>query len=234
MPRPQPSNYLAGTSGDDTLDSSGSTEDWTINGFAGNDAITGGSGHDSLLGGRGDDLINGSAVDLLIDGGAGIDTLSFTASGSGVRVDLASGGMAAVGTPLQPERVARIENIIGSSFNDILVGNRSANELDGGGGNDHLHPVGSGDFLTGGSGADEFFIFGASRTVTITDFHFNEGDRLQVEGPTPSIDWVDGFAPDADGNLQQAWIAICDRLSGADLQVIVLGADTAPSSAWFI
>ena len=56
MPKPPSGNYLVGTSGNDILDRRGHTDDWKIDGRAGDDTIYGGSGHDSLFGGRGDDL----------------------------------------------------------------------------------------------------------------------------------------------------------------------------------
>ena len=40
MPKPLPGNILVGTSGDDTLDRRGYTDDWKIDGRAGNDIFT--------------------------------------------------------------------------------------------------------------------------------------------------------------------------------------------------
>ena len=92
MPKPS-ANYLVGTSGDDTLDRRGYTEDWKIDGRGGKDTIYGGSGHDSLFGGRGDDLIYASAEDAAIDGGTGEDTVSFLYSTTGVRAELLDGAL---------------------------------------------------------------------------------------------------------------------------------------------
>jgi Ca2+-binding RTX toxin-like protein len=237
MPKPVSGNYLAGTSGDDTLDRRGFSDDWTIDGRAGNDTIYGGDGHDSLNGGRGNDLIYASIDDAAIAGGAGVDTVSFLYSATAVRVDLADGGVGPwpsdPNNPIRFNVISGVENVTGTELGDRITGNRAVNELDGGAGNDDLIARGTGDFVTGGTGADMFFLQSVTRSVTITDFHFNEGDRLNVDG-SPIFSWVDGFAPDADGNIQQAWIGTCDQLSGPDLQVIVLGADTAPSAAWLI
>ena len=223
MPKPLPENYLAGTPGDDTLDIRGNSADFTVDGRAGNDTIYGGNGHDSLLGGRGDDLIYASVEDTLIDGGGGVDTVSFLyhsdISGAGVDTRLLN--------------FANVENLTGSSYGDVLVGNRSRNELDGGEGNDWLRAFGSGDFLTGGADADTFDVSAVSRTVTITDFHYNEGDRIRIEGGA-QFSWVNGVGEDADGNVQQAWIGTCDLLFGGTRTVIVLGADTTPSGDWII
>ena len=237
MPRPIPANYLAGTSGDDVLDISSQTADYTVDGRAGDDTIYGGSGHDILLGGRGDDLIYASVEDSFVDGGGGADTVSFVnfsdVSGLGVEARLQGGLLGLTVGTLQTDVFAGVENLTGSNYDDILGGNRSVNELDGGAGNDLLLAAGRGDFLTGGTGADTLAVTGATRTVTITDFHYNEGDRIQLEGGA-TFDWVQGSGVDADGNVQSAWIGTCDPLFGGTLQVVVLGFDTAPSPGWII
>jgi len=233
MPKPVSGNYLAGTSGDDTLDRRGYADDWTIDGRAGNDTIYGGSGHDSLLGGRGDDLIHGSIEDLVIDGGGGVDTVSFSESAAGVEARLQGGLIGPTTGVLQASVLAGVENLTGSSHNDILAGNRSRNELNGGAGNDLLLASGTGDFLTGGDGGDTFEITSVTRTVTITDFHYSEGDRIRIEGGA-TFSWIEGSGVDAEGNVQGAWIGTCDLLSGGTRTVIVLGADTTPSDDWII
>ena len=138
---------------------------------------------------------------------------------------LASGGAQ------RPDVLVNVENLTGSEFGDYLGGNRSVNKLDGGGGNDWLHAWGSGDFLTGGTGADTFDVSSVTRTVTITDFDYGDGDRIHIEGGA-DMSWVSGSRADADGNVQSAWIGTCNRLSGGTLEVVVLGSDTAPSSDW--
>ncbi|MFL6757815.1 MAG: hypothetical protein ACJ8E4_07420 [Sphingomicrobium sp.] len=237
MPRPLPANYLAGTSGDDTLDIRGFVDDYTVKGLAGNDRIYGGSGHDSIDGGRGNDLIYASADDAAIIGGAGLDTVSFFYSGTGVRVQLADGAVGVwpsdPNNPITLDVLSGVEKVIGSEHDDSITGSRGVNELVGGAGNDDLIPRGSGDFLTGGTGADKYFIDAATRSVTITDFHFNEGDRFQMDAAA-EFSWVEGTAQDADGNPQPAWIGTCDLLFGGTLTVNVLGADTAPSADWII
>lgn len=236
MPNPQAPNTLVGDSGDNILDISAQTADYTVDGRAGNDTIIGGGGHDRLYGGRGDDLIFASPDDLEINGGPGADTVSFANSDTGVLVSLSDG---AVGPntpgPVPTHVIKTVENVTGSDFNDQLLGNRAVNELNGGDGNDSLQPYGSGDFLTGGAGADTFFPLGPfTKTVTITDFHYNEGDRLDMDG-SPQFDWVQGSGVDADGNVQAAWIGTCDLLSGGTLEVVVLGYDTDPTiTNWFI
>lgn len=248
MPRPLPANTLVGTSGDDFLDIRTYTDDWTVDGRAGNDTIYGGSGHDKLYGGRGNDLIYASPEDTLIDGGAGIDTVSFLYSATGVRVELWDGGLGEWPTdPTNPYRsnvLKNIENVTGSNFDDFINGSRAVNELDGGDGNDRLLAWGSGDFLTGGTGADTFdvrqvvdSVRRGTETVTVTDFQYNDGDRINAGGATPDqLDWVFGSGYDAEGNPQPAWVGTWHMPSGGTFELIVFGtADNSPLvTDWFI
>lgn len=124
----------------------------TISGLGGNDELYGFGGNDTLDGGSGDDtLIGGSGADTLI-GGSGIDIASYISALSGVRADLASPSKNS-GDALG-DTFSGIENLTGSSFNDVLSGNNSANVLIGGDGDDSLNGLGDGDILIGGAGND--------------------------------------------------------------------------------
>ena len=50
IPKQVPANYVVGTSGDDQIDISAETADFTVDGRGGNDTIRGGAGSDSLYG----------------------------------------------------------------------------------------------------------------------------------------------------------------------------------------
>ena len=63
-----------------------------------------------------------------------------------------------------------IENAIGGSARDYLVGNDVSNKLSGNGGNDVLNGLKGDDFLTGGAGADEFRFTEIGGKDKITDF----------------------------------------------------------------
>ena len=138
----------------------------TLNGGGGNDMLIGGAGNDHFVGGGGEDTVsyaNAKAavtVSLLATsaqqtGGAGIDTLS------------------------------AIEDLIGSSFNDTLFGDKNANKIDGGAGNDVIKGAGGADTLTGGAGADHFVYAALSDSTlsaydTITDFSHADGDKIDL------------------------------------------------------
>ncbi|MGB1214345.1 MAG: M10 family metallopeptidase C-terminal domain-containing protein, partial [Pikeienuella sp.] len=133
---------LAGQAGDDSLD-----------GGIGNDTLDGGDDDDTLRGDTGDDtLIGGRGADLL-DGGADFDVASYETAGQRVRVDL-SGQAAATGDATGDVYVD-IERIKGSDFNDILLGDATANDLEGGDGADDLRGRDGDDTLIGGAGGDQ-------------------------------------------------------------------------------
>ena len=143
-------DVLSGGDGDDTLNA-GDGDDQLDGGAgkdrlfasAGNDILDGGAGDDELDGADGDDSLNGGDGDDLlrpgggintVDGGAGIDTLDFSAGGP-VGIDLGNHTVsgAAAGTTF-----TNVENVNGSGFNDIIIGDSGNNVLAGGAGADQL------------------------------------------------------------------------------------------------
>ena len=72
---PDVNTVFMGTSGNDIIDLSGSTENLVVTGGEGDDVISTGSGHDILKGGEGDDILSGGAGSDLLMGGEGDDTL---------------------------------------------------------------------------------------------------------------------------------------------------------------
>lgn len=151
---------LNGGRGSDTLNGGGGND--RLFGGSGNDKLDGGPGSDYVDGGRGDDpkvsggpgdfdiVVGNTGIDR-IDGGPGEhDIASYTTSTVPIAVDLGAGRM--VGEV--NERLSGIEDVLGGSGNDTLIGNAAANRLDGGPGDDHLRAVGPGDAAFGGPGSD--------------------------------------------------------------------------------
>ncbi len=143
------SQWLGGDSADDTFIGS-SQGDW-ITSSAGQDTIRSGAGNDVISAGAADDFIDGGAGADTITGGDGSDTLSYESASSGVELNLST-GLGTLGDAAC-DRVANVENIIGSNYNDRLLGDAERNTLIGGRGN---------DTLIGGQGDDIY--------------HFNRGD----------------------------------------------------------
>ncbi|HLO76604.1 MAG TPA: cadherin domain-containing protein [Magnetospirillum sp.] len=108
---------------------------------------TGNSLANILFGGGGDDILKGGVgADQLI-GGVGSDTASYEGSTAGVTVNLADA--TASGGDATGDRLSGIENVVGSSYVDVLTGDANANMLDGGIGR---------DTLTGGAGDDVYWV----------------------------------------------------------------------------
>ncbi len=141
---------LNGGGGDDVIDGGNGMD--VLNGGAGGDLLSGGVGNDTLNGGTGNDnLIGGAGADNL-DGGADIDQAGYNSATAAVRADLlvsASNTGAAAG-----DTYTSIENLRGSDFNDVLLGDNSANDIFGHIGNDRLIGRDGADRLFGGVGDD--------------------------------------------------------------------------------
>ena len=123
----------------------------TFRAGAGNDSLWGGAGDDTLAGEAGDDLIAGGGGADLIDGGAGTDTADYSASPGAVQIALGATG---TGGDAEGDALTAVENLIGSSFGDLLAGDGWDNMLDGGGGDDRLLGGAGADTLLGGAAND--------------------------------------------------------------------------------
>lgn len=117
--------------------------DMRVRGNIGDDTLGSGNGDDVFLGGRGADHMNGRD---------GVDTVDYSGAPAGLTASLTN---PAINTGhAQGDTYDSIANLIGSKFNDRLVGNASANALTGGNGNDNLAGGANRDTLTGGKGND--------------------------------------------------------------------------------
>jgi Ca2+-binding RTX toxin-like protein len=133
-------------------------DDKLLGGTGDGDEVAGSLGIDTISGGRGDfDVVHGDYGYDRMDGGpGGGDVASFATDvgagrGGGVKVSLARHKARGDGH----DRLFRFEGIEGSAFEDILVGSKRANTIDGGPGNDVLRGGGGPDELFGGQGSDK-------------------------------------------------------------------------------
>jgi Ca2+-binding RTX toxin-like protein len=114
--------------------------------------------------GAGNDRIYASAAAEDIYGGTGIDTVDYSRSSAGVNVDLNAELIPTLGLADKRQLIRAgdsyqdglfsIENLVGSSYRDILVGTNGTNELDGGADNDTLEGRSGADTLYGRDGND--------------------------------------------------------------------------------
>jgi Ca2+-binding RTX toxin-like protein len=160
---------LYGEAGDDTLFGERGSDD--LDGGAGVDAVLGESGNDGVDGGDGDgDHVNGGPGDDTLRGGPGDfdvlvgapgndkvdggpgqhDVASYANSGGAVTINLQSQSVGGA----EAENLSGIEDALGGSGPDNLIGDGNANRLDGGPGNDNLAAAGPGDEAYGGPGSD--------------------------------------------------------------------------------
>ena len=162
----------------------------------GDDKLNGGDGEDTLIGGPGADTL---------DGGDGFDIAryehredgSFTSDATtGVTIDLSStpvnGYIVGKGGDAEGDKLKNIENLWGSPYDDVLIGDDNENHLYGRGGDDTLKGKGGFDWLEGGPGADkidggdglDFISYVASNTGVTIDPQRHEGPgRLYYRFP---------------------------------------------------
>ena len=137
-------SFLGGTNKSEALYAT-SDDDWFIWGYDGEDWLYGLGGNDILDGGEGADHLNGNG---------GHDQATYSQSGAGVFVTLASNIGHGYGGSAEGDTLIDIEDIFGSKYDDTLVGNDEENYLDGSYGNDTLKGGGGADDLYGTWGID--------------------------------------------------------------------------------
>jgi Ca2+-binding RTX toxin-like protein len=178
-----------------------------------------------MTGNSGANILAGLGGADALDGGGGIDTADYSASGSAVTVNLqtglGSGGDAAGDT------LIRIENVLGSTGADILVGDQNDNSFDGGLGDDALTGGAGKDTLDGGAGND---VLTGGEGADIYVYGRDDGDDVINNGSTTdlvatgTLRLMDDLAPE---NL---WF----EQSGQDLLINVMGTDDDITIAgWF-
>lgn len=139
----------------------------TIDAGPGDQIVLGGGVADSLMGGEGNDSFfdggsaanNGGGNDTII-GGPGNDTAQYSREGTAPPLTLTLDGLANDGQQGEQDNV-QVENLIGSTGDDVLVGDGSANTLTGVTGDDQISGLGGNDELFGDFGPSS----GAARAV---------------------------------------------------------------------
>ena len=116
------------------------------------DTVTGNNKDDVLDGNSGNDILDGGLGKDVLNGGVGTDTAKFTSSEDAVHIDLVTN----TGTSgsAEGDTYVSIENVMGSEFDDRMMGNGGVNKLEGGIGNDVLVGGDGIDKLYGGAGSD--------------------------------------------------------------------------------
>jgi Ca2+-binding RTX toxin-like protein len=187
----------------------GASADNVLIGLGGDDELIGKGGDDRLFGGDGADYL---------DGGTGFDYAQYDDAPSGVWVSLATGvGYTGAATH---DLLIGVEGLVGSNFDDLLIGDAASNVLVGGSGNDVLEGGQGGDTLDGGAGFDVATYENAASSVTV-DLFFARGTvgeafgdvLISIEGLTGSS-YADTLTGDAVDNVLRGG-AGADTLTGA-------------------
>ena len=212
-------DFLAGVAGHDL-----------INGAGGADTLLGGADNDTLNGGAGDDELWGGAGDDMLDGGEGRDLVRYRDALAAVSANLTTGlaqdGMG--GT----DRLSGIENLDGSTFGDLLVGDGQANRLFGFEGNDTLSGMAGADTILGGEGDDNLAggegddeLWGGAGNDTIDGGGGNDLVRYRGVEASVRADLVTGIAEDGQGGTDLL-IGI-EHLDGSDHADVLVGNGAA-------
>jgi hypothetical protein len=161
---------VTGTNFVDTLTGDGNAN--VLLGLDDNDLLFGGAGNDTLDGGLGDDTLQGGQGDDTLDGGGGTnDTADYSdATSNGLVASLMTGSSSGGG--LGNDTLTNIHSLIGSDYNDTLIGDDGDNSLTGGLGNDILWGHGGTNSMTGDVGTDVAYYVGRETDYTVFDNGF--------------------------------------------------------------
>jgi serralysin len=224
-------NVLEGNDGSDTL--VGGLGNDTLNGGNGIDTVTfahatgaeiinlaagtatGADGNDVLIsienavGTAFNDTLVGSAASNTLDGGAGTDTVSFATAAGGVTVNLATGTATGAGN----DTLISIENVIGSSHQDRIIGDANANTIASGDGIDVVTLGAGNDIFVAELGTKVAAKTGTFSWDVITDFNANGDDTIDLSG-LGTLFHFDGTSANKDaGDLT---FKVYDSITGAE------------------
>ena len=187
----------------------GQSLDNLIYAYGGNDFLSGGDGNDTLNGGAGADTL---------DGGTGSDTTDFTYISSGVFVDMGV-GLGYTGEATGDVYIS-IENIIGSSGNDLIYASGAGGIISAADGNDRVLGRGGLDTLDGGNGIDEvnYYYSSTGVSVDLNTMSVSGGDAagdviLNVESAVGSSTAADTLQGSSTANVLIGYGG-ADRLTG--------------------
>ena len=200
-----------------------------LNGSTANNYLWGGAGNDQIFGGGGDDTLAGGAGADTLNGGQGMDFIDYSASDAAVNINLSN--FTASGGDAQGDQLQGTDGVIGSAFNDTiigfndqgLVGDVYTNIFYGGAGSDFIDGLGSNDVLFGGTdndtvlgGSGDDGIYGGDGTDSLlggvgNDSAFGDAGNDQIFGGD-GTDFLDG----GTGNDSLSGDAGNDSLFGGD------------------
>ncbi len=220
-------DHFNGGAGDDILNGGSDGDDFLFGG-AGNDRLIGGSGDSRLVGGSGnDELIGGSGNEIFmggsgadwLSGGEGSDFASYWDSTTAITAYLAN-TLAGAGDA-KGDIFSSIENVVGTLYDDTIVGNDVVNDIRGNSGNDRLFGKGGADFLVGNSGND--ILIGGGGADTLNGMEGN--DTAAYEDATTGVTADLAGTVDGTGDAKGDVYTSIENLHGSNLHDRLYGDD---------
>ncbi|MFB2550697.1 calcium-binding protein [Ensifer soli] len=175
------------------------------------DTLIGADGINALKGMGGDDLLDGRLGNDTLDGGEGSDTASYGYAEAAIVADLGRNEVVATNilVAFDVDRLVSVENIIGSRFNDTMIGDGGANSFTGGAGADAIYGFGGrdrldlslgGDFADGGADIDTILYKAASGGV-VADLVAGRGEEWSGNAPGTDLSPLPLAAPPVGTSL---------------------------------
>ena len=194
------------------------------------DQLIGNAEDNSIAGGVGNDTLEGMGGADTLDGGGGTNTASYEHADGGVLVSMADAANiinAAVRLNntghARGDHFINIQNLVGSVYNDTLIGDGAANHLDGGAGDDVLEGGAGADTLDGGLGNNTASYASASNAVRVS---MKDGASADI-GPvtSPRFDNTEDARGDYFINIHNlTGSAYNDTLIGDDTSTRTIGS----------
>ncbi|HEX2039590.1 MAG TPA: fibronectin type III domain-containing protein [Acidimicrobiales bacterium] len=197
---------VAGSTCDDTL--VGTTGINILNGLDGKDSLSGDAENDTLIGGPDDDNLSGQG---------GSDTVDFSGSSVAVTVNLTTSPQTATGQG--NDRLASVENAIGTSQPDEMIGDAGNNTFSGRGENDVLRGGDGSDTLNGEGGAD--LLIGGNSNDTLSGGDGDDVLRGGAGGATAGDSLVGGNHDTVGDTADYS-----DSLSGVTVSLLAPAVNT--------
>lgn len=236
-------NLQAGTNGGGFANGDTLSNFENITGSDFNDTLTGDDNVNNIQGGDGNDIIDGGGDGDTLDGGNGTDTLTYSTSpDSGI--DFLSGVDVILNDPdpqfssdAEGDILSNFENLTGSAFDDILIGDSGANVISGLAGDDLIGGEAGADVLDGGTGFDvlSYFTSDAAVTVnlatnTVSGGHA-QGDTISNFEDVSGSEFDDTITGDATGNYLYGEGGADTLSGGAGDDYFIVDSDSTTSLA---
>lgn len=205
----------------------------------GNDLIEGLGGNDIIYGDAGDDFLDGGPGADVLNGGPGFNYADYGDATAGVTANLVD--------PTQNtgdaagDSYTLIQGLVGSNFDDTLIGDSNSNNIRGKDGNDFIQGGGGADTIDGGTGFNvaSWLDQTSAATLNLADQTQNAGSALGA-----SVTNIQGFyLTNSDdtfvGNNSSTFVygfAGNDHLTGSSASDVLdggAGADTIDGGAGF-